>query len=634
MVQIRRQRHVYATTSRIPQPCCTLGCVSRWMQWLLMTALIPSLFLVRLYYFSSTTSTIASKQQQHDSLRTTTTTITNDAESLSNKNEEAAFESDASFSAPSLDSVWNQPDFFDFLQTIDYAIYSTTAGSHSNWIELAHCHLPLMDAAEATFIAWAQPLLNHTLTSLTKRQMNTQPPLLFPMESDWVAIAQTLTLQLLEIHVTAPESKVCDWNAYKPTVPTTPEIQSVSQRLVHSMNGKKQIGVDKDTTVRDMTVQLPEEEEEEEDALRIVFVIIAYQDVVHLQRLVQALQAPTHWIVIHIEDSAPPDFVQAVQRISREYPRVFVVQFGVVVYETDSVSMIHWRILQWLHHDLRVSYDYHVTLDGASYPLFTAQGLNAYLQSTLHPIYLGELWHQGRSASGYSQEMHWRHKRLVLTHSPTTSPLYKSLVRLPRNAMGTSSIPEALQEHIQYKSTSGNQGIYHTRVIQELLQGATVRHLWALSKYGCCCCIEERAWIAAFSYLGYRETAQSHPALFQVWGGGTLSSDGREPVCTGGDMHNAVLSQNASTCFRLEQAALVQNLLDHPDDMATLFDPPLPWEAPPYTVHGSHMLSLLRVAKTRAGYIFARKFTTTRADSLALLDAIEAQIWPLAGPKE
>ena len=155
-----------------------------------------------------------------------------------------------------------------------------------------------------------------------------------------------------------------------------------------------------------------------------------------------------------------------------------------------------------------------------------------------------------------------------------------------------------------YKSTSGNQAIYGREVVQALLNSDTVMELFALAKYGCCCCMEEHSWIAALSMTGYADEAlQREPMMFQSWGGGTECQ---------GSMQNAVLSRNASLCYRTEDP-LVQTQAAMRLPHGWYYQGDTTWER-------------LRDARER-GVLFARKFRSDRLDSVQLRHDIRDHLW-------
>ena len=108
---------------------------------------------------------------------------------------------------------------------------------------------------------------------------------------------------------------------------------------------------------------------------RICFSIVAHTDFVHLQRLVQAIHQPYHYIIIHLEqykvkeddddDDDTNDFATLVrQQLEDKYDNLVVLQFGSIVYLTDSITLVQRRIMAWLLHTVQLQFDYLVTLDG------------------------------------------------------------------------------------------------------------------------------------------------------------------------------------------------------------------------------------------------------------------------------
>jgi hypothetical protein len=132
---------------------------------------------------------------------------------------------------------------------------------------------------------------------------------------------------------------------------------------------------------------------------------------------------------------------------------------------------------------------------------------------------------------------------------------------------------------MKYKSVSGNQGVYSMSVVKRLLTNSKVKQLFALAKYGCCCCIEERTWIAALDLLGFRDEALSKYSMFQVWSNG---------------MKNSILEYNTTKKYRSEDVY-------HPGIINST----------------EVLLNRLREAKGH-GVLFARKFDSTNVESMKL----------------
>jgi len=326
--------------------------------------------------------------------------------------------------------------------------------------------------------------------------------------------------------------------------------------------------------------------------------------------------------VIHLEESCPTDYRTAVQRIIDDLPpphnkAVTVLQFGTVVYRTDSLSLINLRILRWLTTELNdgdFDYQYAILLDGSAYPLYSGRALAEILrqQSGQRAVWLGEITHKGQKIKPDINTNCWdrllRHKRLI----DTSSIFQKRHKRLPRDAWDqvfadsssqgddySTTIPDRIRQHMIYKSTSGNQAIYRRDVVEQLLESDTVMELFALSKYACCCCLEEHNWIAALSMIGYAHEALEQPMMFQSWGGESTECQGT--------MNNAVLSRNASLCFRTEDPNTTELYYTGDQTWATLVE-----------------------ARRRRGYLLARKFQSDRVDSVELLDDIRSQLWKVS----
>jgi hypothetical protein len=93
-----------------------------------------------------------------------------------------------------------------------------------------------------------------------------------------------------------------------------------------------------------------------------VRVVVAFQDAEQLHRLVQSINSMMqhHLVILHIERRSPHKYQTAVNSIAERYTNVVVLQFGTIIYETDSVSHISWNSNSFI-----TEYDYVITLDGA-----------------------------------------------------------------------------------------------------------------------------------------------------------------------------------------------------------------------------------------------------------------------------
>jgi hypothetical protein len=422
---------------------------------------------------------------------------------------------------------------------------------NSDLIELRHCHLAMVDYENYT--AWAFPTLKDTHL---QRFM-----------------VPEFSLGLLEIYAT--QKGFCDFAEYP---------------LQIADNLSKSEDVLRTVPAND---SLP----------RFAIVIVAFKDTAHLKRLVKAVHLPHHYIIIHLERFTSTRYAIQVKRIASLYRNVVVVQFGTVTYRTDSVSMINYQIMNWLVNDLQLEYNYHFTLDGAVYPLYSASELAQHLQTSKHDVWLGEILHNGKvlNDDGGYQWISLARKRFVFTKRKEERLITQ---KIKRNGF-VVTIPDFIKTNMTKKTNSGNQGVFSHKFVKELTNSAQVKELFALAKYGCCCCIEERTWIAAARILGYKNQALETASMFQVWGGGT--------TC-GGSMSNAVLSLNASLCFRTEDASKNVTISDVPRK-----------EGGPFHFHGNEMLEALKNAKKR-GLMFARKFNSQDPSSMELLRIIQSEL--------
>jgi hypothetical protein len=419
----------------------------------------------------------------------------------------------------------------------------------SDIVELDHCSLATLDWDN--FTSWARPILNKTLLKIQKSNQNDA------LENITIpVIQQEWTLELLELHAT--HHGHCDFRRYKPTVPSyTPNLQQAASTL---------------RRVTQTIVPPPYH-------ARVAFAIVAYKDAKHLERLIQAIHMPHHLILIHLERSTSMRYFNQVLAIVKQYQNVVILQFGTVLYRTDSVSMINLRIMRWLVEDLQLEYDYHAVLGGAVYPLYEASELAQHIYKTNLSVWLGEMNHKG-SRVKHPQAGVLFHKRLISSHGISQKAGF---------LFGTP-FPDWMDKVMQHKSISGNQAVYSQSVVRQLLANPRVMQLFGMAKYGCCCCIEERVWIAAMDLIGLVDAAKKQFGVWQVWGG--------HDNCRA-TMSNALLNTNPAKCFRLED----------PNHEAMY-------------ISGNETLHHLQNAKRR-GFLFARKFLSDDAPSMALLKTIE-----------
>ena len=398
------------------------------------------------------------------------------------------------------------------------------------------------------FTAWARPILDATVRDfiqkepvlreqIAREEANSNHSSLTTLQH----LQRELVGQLLELY--ANDHGYCDFTRYQPrALPPHPE---ASQKLQQAQD---KLPPEQATTVS--------------SSPRLCFSIIAHDDFDQLQRLVQAIHQPQHYIVIHLDRFVSRHFQQQVRdHLEARYDNVVVLCFGSIVYQTDSVSRIHWRIVWWLHTVVQLtSYGYFVTLDRSAFPLYPPTLLAQQVATTTvssrssinsndnsnhtgdwitHPVqvWLGELTLRGQRVLGNSATHVLRQRRLIyVSHAATTDANEEHAValklhkRLPRSTLSQTALPEPIAQAMRYKTHSGNQAIYSFSVIQQMLQSTLVQQLFALSKYGCCCCLEEHNWMAALELIGYQDidSALFHASMFEVWGGNAVG------ICQGG----------------------------------------------------------------------------------------------------
>ena len=455
---------------------------------------------------------------------------------------------------------------------------------HSDVVELSHCRLDQIDYSN--FSRWAAVILQHARPNIenTIRKHTVEAATKGLATNTTVdSVYLEFCLGLLEVFATHGKGKqgdaICDFDKY----PLTP---------------KKFNLLTDESTLKSVAVSpqgLP----------RLVFVIIAFQDATHLETLIGACNMPQHLIVVHLERSSPTSFNQHVLEIANKYTNVVVVQFGSIIYGTDSVSTVNYQIMHWLTEEQGLVYDYYLTLGNAIYPLYGATELTNHFQSTERDIWLGDL-RDHINAGG----RHWEYlqrKRLVFTSGDTK---FSMRTRKWKQNGFDAPIPEYIQTNMHNKTNSGNQAVFSYKVIKKLVHSPEVKELFAIAKYGCCCCLEERTWIAAANIIGYGKEAVEAASMFQVWGG--------RPKCGDGSMKNALLIPNATICYQSEDVTS-GNLFER--QRKSVNDTSIENAY----FRGDKLLEELRLAKKR-GFLFARKFKSTDPDSLELIEMIKTSI--------
>lgn len=476
--------------------------------------------------------------------------------------------------------------------------YSTS--SHridSDFVELSHCRLDVIDYSK--FSRWAAVILLDAWPKVEgKLKKNRNEVKGLSRNGGWDdSMYLEFCLGLLEIFAThsngegnasSTTSTICDFEKYSLTIQRAADDDLRSAKSI-----LRSVPISSDG--------LP----------RLVFVITAFQDADHLETLIEACSMPHHLTVVHLERRSPPSFTDSVHKIANKRTNVVVVQFGSIIYQTDSVSMVNYQIMHWLTEELELSYDYLLTLGNAVYPLHSAEELTNYFQKTERDIWLGEL----RNRKGLTSWGYLERKRLIFSagdqkYTQRTKKWKQNGFDLP--------IPDYIKTNMTEKTNSGNQAVFSYNVVKKLIDSPEVRELFSLAKYGCCSALEERTWIAAARIIGHGREAMEAASMFQVWGG--------EQACGSGSMKNALLRPNATICYLSEDATKgnfserqQRNSVNTTSTGGVVENNKISY------FRGDKLLEELRLAKER-GFLFARKFKSGDQSSLELIEMIKKDI--------
>jgi hypothetical protein len=440
---------------------------------------------------------------------------------------------------------------FEFLQ------YLVPLDISSDVAELRHCNLFHVDWEN--YFAWASHILEEKMPQF---QSNRD----YANFTDWQAMEQEFSLELLEMYAT--HHGYCHYDGDFLFPPNLQHAEQVLRSIPASSHYP-----------------------------RLAIIIIAVRDAPQLQRLVEAAHMPQHYILIHLERRTSLKFHREVQMIASRYNNVVVVQFGTIVYRTDSVSMIQLQLMKWFV-TKNFQYDFHVTLNGAAFSLYSAKELALHLQQTDRKVWMGELTNgrEGMRVRTSQAQLLMGAKRLVYTQGSSIKGTFRVAASLISHGLNTT-ISHTIQEAMSRKSVSGNQAVYSFDTVNKLLASRDAMELFALAKYGCCGVLEERTWIAAMRLIGVGEQALENGCVWQVWGG--------QATCQS-SVNNAILTRNESLCFKVEDGTMVRN------DTALY-------------IRGNQVKEYLKDAKQR-GFLFARKFQSDNEESMALLDDIKREL--------
>ncbi|CAJ1956405.1 unnamed protein product [Cylindrotheca closterium] len=427
-----------------------------------------------------------------------------------------------------------------------------TTLDQSDFVELDHCDMISLNWT--LFQSFAEPVIQ---SNLPKRALanDTEGLETTKLRNEW-------TLELLELYLT--HNGKCQFDQYRPRIKRVASIQKAGWKL------------------QEIAKVFPVPPQQ----ARVVFSIVAYKDSKHLRRLIEAIHLPHHLIIIHLEQTQQGDesYHQQVEAIANDYQNVVVVQFGTIIYKTDSISRVTLQLMYWITTELKIKFDYFASLGGAVYPLFGALELSKHLYESAGNVWLGEATMKGRRVEAPQTHLLWKHRLLATS----------TKLAIRTGTIFHDIVPDWMTETMRHKSNSGNQAIFGYSAVEKMLQSEKVLQIFAMAKYSCCCCVEERTWIAAMDIIGFLHEARKQSNMFQLWGG-------EENNCVG-SMNNAVLDLNENRCFRIEALGKAEMYF---------------W--------GNQTWDNIVEAK-KNGMMFARKFSSDQLDSIQLLEKIRKEL--------
>lgn len=441
----------------------------------------------------------------------------------------------------------------------------------SDIVELHHCRGAFTGNQMnwGNFTSWAEPLVNATIKQLAVKSKD---------------VTQEIVLELLEMYAT--HNQYCNFDHYRPSV-------------------------EKDSLALEQTQLI----DPPSGQARLAYVIAMQQDIAQVELLVQAIHMPHHYIIIHLQSKAPPEWKESLMKLSTDYDNVVIVKFGTVLPEADSISMIHLRLMRWLTREIGLKYDYHITLDETSFPLYSAKALAQHLDMSPHSVWLGALTEQGKPSKSLSFLDLLAEKQVIVGTAIQRS------VPLGRIFRG-DWLPQFLarERAVDTKSTPGKFAVFSNEIVNRLLDSSEVMELFAVSKY----CfgrppIENYNWLRALKLidsdeeaLSLQQEARSATSMFQLWGGTDGNCDNALAA-----QQNGVLTSDGSLCYRIEHPRLVKAIYNETDTG----DLSIPGNR--LTIKGDKIMLYLKHAK-RLDFLFARPFNSSNTKSLALQDAIRA----------
>ena len=522
---------------------------------------------------------------------------------MSQQDEDSYLRRRYSLSLPAQAEVSPPFDFLpDMLRIYAEKLRQSTVELDQEWLdsdvaELHHCHSIFMAGTSpqqsmnwTDFTEWARPLV----LNISMPQLKRQRPNMAKEDED--ILREEIIVELLEIYGT--QHGYCKFHRYQPTFVHGGDAfssMSATQKIAPPPVGHA----------------------------RLAFVIaVRRHDPTHIKRLIRAIHLPYHYIVLHVDMQMDEQIQTDLLEIAQYYDNVVVVRFGTVHPGMDGMTNIHLKLMRWLTLELHLRFEYHITLDGASFPLHSAEQLAQQLRNSTNSVWLGTLTEQG-SLVRECQQRQLNSKRLVTTSIPEMATM--GIMFEEPNLPSWLHCEDTSDGYLNYKTVSGGNAVFSQPIIRQLLSSSRAMEIFGLSKYGCCR-LDNYNWMAAMQALDKKGTiqnelsayneAKTQTATFQLFAGGTdgncESSDDSEKT--------AMLTMDKSRCYRIEHPSVVKAV--HTENYTS---PEFDWSIPQdrrYVHGGDELVKYLQAAKT-AGFLFASQFDSTNPHSVALLDKIE-----------
>ena len=451
----------------------------------------------------------------------------------------------------------------------------------SDIVELHHCRSLLTSTSMswANFTSWAGPWVNQTTLQLVKAMQQQQIVL---NEEDQQSLQQEIVLELLELYGT--QQKYCKFYRYhRPSVVLTVQEGGDAALL--------------DTALIPPPTPPQPYQHQSYSRLAIVITVRPWDHSEHIQRLIQAIHMPHHFIILHVfvlgnhhqhqhgnkdekDGNTDNDKLKArMEQIAQDYDNVVVVQLGTILLPpqqpqqqqhariVNGMALNDLKLMRWLTIDLGLKYDYHITIDGASFPLIPGEEMARRLYASSNSVWLGTLTEQGKRGLGreihagvsiitfacrgltigfggqiffnktcpclflcvclsFAGKLVQESKRKCLSNKRlSTSILLESVTLGAIFPPDESDIPDFLlaakhndrkQDNnnnnnidiLNEKTMPGSLAVFSQPTIRRVLSSSQAMQVFAMSKYACCSsdgCMDHYNWMAALQLLDHEE---------------------------------------------------------------------------------------------------------------------------------